>query len=55
MESQAVQGVDGFYPSPNSYNLIFLTVGLLSVISIGFAFILRRGKEKIDVVLEEEK
>jgi MFS family permease len=55
MESQAVQGVDGFYPSPNSYNLIFLTVGLLSVVSIGFALILRRGKEKIDIVLEDKK
>ena len=55
MESQAVQVVDGFYPSPNSYNLIFLTVGLLSVVSIGFALILRRGKEKIDIVLEDKK
>ena len=55
MESQAVQVVDGFYPSPNSYNLIFLTVGLLAVVSLGFALLLRRGKEKIDIVLEDKK
>ena len=55
MESQAVQVVDGFYPSPNSYNLVFLTVGLLSVVSIAFALLLRRGKEKIDIVLEDKK
>jgi fucose permease len=55
MESQAVQVADGFYPSPNSYNLIFLTVGMLSVVSIVFALILRRSKEKIDIVLEDKK
>lgn len=55
MESQAVQVVDGFYPSPNSYNLVFLTVGMLSVVSIAFALLLRRGKEKIDIVLEDKK
>ena len=31
------------YPSPETYNSVFLTAGLLSAVSLGFALILRRG------------
>jgi hypothetical protein len=42
---ETVEGVEGSYPSPGSYNLVFLTAGLLSAVSVGFALMLirRRG------------
>ena len=42
---ETVEGVEGSYPSPESYNLVFLTAGLLSAVSVGFALMLirRRG------------
>lgn len=39
---EMVEGVEGSYPSPGSYNLVFLTAGLLSAVTLGFALILRR-------------
>jgi hypothetical protein len=38
---QTIKGVQGSYPSLESY-LVFLTSGLLSTVSLGFALILRR-------------
>jgi MFS family permease len=35
-----INGVQGSYPSLGSYNLVFLTSGLLSGISLGFALVL---------------
>jgi LPXTG-motif cell wall-anchored protein len=43
--NQTVEGVEGSYPSAGSYNLVFLTAGLLSAISVGFALMLRRRRE----------
>ncbi len=42
---------EGSYPSPESYNLVFLTAGLLSALSVGFALVLRRkaANQKIEV------
>jgi MFS family permease len=42
---EMVAGVEGSYPSPGSYNLVFFTAGLLSAVSLGFALMLirRRG------------
>jgi MFS family permease len=37
-----VSGVEGSYPSSGSYNLVFLTSGLLSAVSVGFGLVLRR-------------
>jgi MFS family permease len=34
--------ISGFFPSPISYNLIFLTASLISIISIGLVLILRQ-------------
>jgi MFS family permease len=39
-----VEGVEGSYPSPGSYNLVFLTAGLLSAVSLGFALMLIRRR-----------
>jgi len=39
---QTIKGVQGSYPSLASYNLVYLTSGLLSAVSLGFALILRR-------------
>jgi MFS family permease len=40
-----VEGVEGGpYPSLGSYNLVFLTAGLLSAVSLGFALMLTRRR-----------
>jgi MFS family permease len=39
---ETVAGAAGSYPSPGSYNLVFLTAGLLSAVSVGFALMLIR-------------
>ncbi len=41
---EMVAGVEGSYPSPGSYNLVFLTGGLLSAVSLGFALMLIRRR-----------
>ena len=41
---ETVEGVGGSYPSPGSYNLVFLTAGLLSAVSLGFALMLIRRR-----------
>jgi MFS family permease len=51
---ETVQGIEGSYPSAGSYNLVFLTAGLLSAISVGFALMLRRrrGEKAADKTIE---
>jgi MFS family permease len=50
MENQeTVAGVEGSYPSPGTYNLVFLTAGLLSAVSLGFALMLRRRSAKKEI------
>lgn len=39
---ETVAGVEGSYPSPVTYNLVFLTAGLLSAVTIVFALMLIR-------------
>jgi MFS family permease len=41
---EMVEGVEGSYPSPGSYNLVFLTGGLLSAVSLGFGLMLIRRR-----------
>ncbi len=41
MESQRITEFGGSYPTPGSYNLVFLTAGLLSAVSVAFALALR--------------
>ncbi len=40
--------INGLFPSPVSYNLIFLTASLISIISIGLVMILRRKMVQAD-------
>jgi MFS family permease len=52
MEShETIEGVQGSYPSLGSYNLVYLTSGLLSAVSLGFVLMLKRRavKKEIDV------
>jgi hypothetical protein len=43
MEShETIKGVQGSYPSLDSYNLVYITSALLSAVSLGFALMLRR-------------
>src|SRR5215210_4430039 len=42
MADHETLGVEGSYPSAESYDLVFLTGGLLSAVSIGFGLILKR-------------
>jgi hypothetical protein len=39
---EMIEGLEGSYPSSGSYNLVFLTAGSLSAVSVGFALMLRR-------------
>ena len=41
-DKETIEGVAGSYPSPESYNLIFITSGLLSAASLGLALMLRK-------------
>jgi MFS family permease len=41
---ETVAGVIGSYPSPGSYNLVFLTAGLLSAVTVGFGLMLFRRR-----------
>jgi MFS family permease len=52
MESkETVEGVQGSFPSPGSYDTVFLTAGLLSAVSLVFGLVLRRkaAKKEIEV------
>ena len=44
---ETIEGFDGSYPSAGSYDLIFLTAGLLSGVTVGFALILRRTAKNL--------
>jgi MFS family permease len=43
---ETVSGIEGSYPSSGSYNLVFLTSGLLSAVSVGLGLVLRRRAHK---------
>ena len=44
---ETIDGVQGSYPSSNSYNLVFLTAGALSVVTVLFAVLLKRTSSRI--------
>jgi MFS family permease len=52
---EVVAGVEGSYPSPGSYNLVFLTGGLLSAVSLGFALMLIRRRAVHEAVEVSDK
>jgi MFS family permease len=39
---ETIKGIQGSYPSLDSYNLVYITSALLSAVSLGFALMLRR-------------
>jgi len=39
---ETITGIQGSYPSTNSYNFVFFTAGVLSVVTIVFAILLKR-------------
>ena len=41
-DQEPIDEVRGSYPSSNSYNLVFLTAGVLSVVTVIFALLLKR-------------
>ncbi len=45
----SIPGVAGTFPAPDSYNLIFLTALIVSLVSIGIAVFLRRSVSKIPI------
>lgn len=49
---ETVGGVEGSYPSPGSYNLVFLTAGLLSAVSVAFALMLIRRRASAHNAIE---
>ncbi len=49
---ETVEGVEGSYPSPGSYNLVFLTAGLLSAVSVAFALMLIRRRASAHNAIE---
>jgi len=44
---ETIRGVEGSYPSPGSYDLVFLTSGLLSAACLVFALILKKRVTRI--------
>jgi MFS family permease len=53
---ETIEGVEGSsYPSPGSYNLVFLTAGLLSALSVGLASMLIRREAHKGIEVETTK
>jgi MFS family permease len=46
---ETIEGVQGSYPSQESFNLVYLTSGLLSAASLGFTLILKRRAAKMEI------
>ena len=49
---ETIVGVEGSYPSPGSYNLVFLTGGLLSTASLVFALMLNRRLSHMEIEVQ---
>lgn len=53
---ETIEGMEGSsYPSPGSYNLVFLTAGLLSALSVGLASMLIRREAHKGIEVETTK
>lgn len=46
---EMIEGVQGSYPSQESYNLVFITSGILSAVSLGFVLLLKRTGAKNEI------
>jgi hypothetical protein len=45
-----VNGISSTFPSSESYNMVFFTAAVLSIVSIAFAVILKRRMQKLEEV-----
>jgi MFS family permease len=45
----SVDGISGSFPSSESYNMVFLTAAILSIVSISFSVILKARMQKLEV------
>jgi MFS family permease len=48
-DRKTIEGVQGSYPSQTSYDLVFLTSALLSVVSLAFALVLRQRAARREI------
>ena len=46
---QTIDGIPGAYPSPQSYNLVYLTSAILSALSLIFVFVLKKWTGKMQI------
>jgi MFS family permease len=46
---ETIKGIQGSYPSLDSYNLVYSTSALMSAVSLGFVLILKRRAEKKEI------
>ena len=46
---ETINGVSGTYPSQESYNLVYITSGLLSAVSLAFVLILKKNAHKMEI------
>jgi MFS family permease len=52
---ETIKGVPGSYPSPGSYNLIYITSGSLSALSLAFVLILKKRAAKGEIEMSITK
>jgi MFS family permease len=52
---ETINGVPGSYPSPGSYNLIYITSGSLSALSLAFVLILKKRAAKGEIEMSITK
>lgn len=46
---ETINGVSGTYPSQESYNLVYITSGLLSAVSLAFVLMLKKNAHKMEI------
>jgi MFS family permease len=46
---ETIEGIPGSYPSLGSYNLIFITSGLLSAVSLAFVLVLKKSVARKEI------
>ncbi len=48
-DHETIQNIEGSYPAPQTYDLVFITILSLAAVSLGFALILRRGIKRQEI------
>jgi MFS family permease len=52
---ETINGIQGSYPSPGSYNLVYITSGLLSAVSLTFVLLLKKREVKGEIEVPATK